>query len=168
MGRTPRFGLVVLLAGACAREDPAATALAARVDQLERRLAVLESSATAAPPTTSTSTATASASKAIEPSIASPALEAALARHDRGDAIHLTLAEDGGVRLEGVELHPEDLDVTLRALAETSAVTRVEIVAGGGVRQAELLALVDRVRDAGLSRFAIVARGGAEDPSPFE
>lgn len=154
-----RACLALLLACACRRDDPEGAATAARMDQLERRLAALEAAAGAAPvaaaPVPVDAPRDAGAAAPRDPTVAKPG---------RGPAVHLALATDGTVRLEGRVLAADELDRELAELAGSAAVACVEIAADDGVGHAALVELIDRVRGAGLSRFAIVARGGADDP----
>lgn len=159
----PRACLALLLACACHRDDPEGAATAARMDQLERRLSALEAAART-PPVAAPSGPVDATRHAGDAAPGNPTSDPAGTPAGRGPAVHLALATDGNVRLEGRVLGAAELDRELAALASSAAVARVEIAADDGVSHAALVELIERVRGAGLSRFAIVARGGADDP----
>jgi biopolymer transport protein ExbD len=148
-----------LLAAACALgckgDEAARTALAQRVDQLERRLDAVETAqakAAAAPPP---------APKLEVPEITPPDVAATKTRNEPVLRVGLGKA---GVTIDGAPVADDALDATLRSHATRSDLSGVILTAEDDVDYASVTRLMDRLRDSGLDRVAIAKRGGAEPP----
>lgn len=134
----------------CGVDAASHTALAQRVDLLERRLGAVETAQAKAP----------------EPPAPAPVPEAAPipeldAKASARDEPLLRVAiGKAGVTIDGKAISDDALDATLKTHAARSDLSGVVIDAEDDVQHATIIALMDRIRASGLDRVAIATKGG--------
>ncbi|MBL8948015.1 MAG: hypothetical protein JNK45_32875 [Myxococcales bacterium] len=143
--------LVILLALAGCRGDAAAVAaLEERVDHLQRRLDAVESRAPTPAPE-------------LSPPAPPPAT---VAPRPAPHPVVRVGVDRWGVTIDGAPIATDELDAALRAAASRPGLTGVLLDVTPDVDHASVVALLDRIKGAGLGKVALATRGGPPAPEP--
>lgn len=139
--------MILLALAGCGDDAAAVAALEERVDHLQRRLEAVEASrASARPP--------------------APEISPPQAPRPAAHPVVRVGVDRWGVTLDGVPIATDELDASLRAAAARPGLTGVLLDVTPDVDHASVVALLDRIKAAGLGKVALATRGLPPAPEP--